>query len=232
MQAVILCGGLGTRLRASGYLGPKILAPIGKRYFIDYLIDYLSLQECLNHVTFLTGYKHEEIEEYLKTLPSKTFDFSVLQDDSIFSGTYGSIKGAVQNEMIQEDFVSLFGDSLPGESLDSIVKAAARVTKEIVMTYISKRKVSEPPNIFFDRRSNLRYTRQSNSSHPFVDYGVYFWRVKHFQDEVIENDIKSVLEDYSKRGKVGGVRLELPFHEIGSGDALLKFRKRFDINDS
>ena len=43
LSVIILCGGLGTRLRSQiGINVPKILAPIGKNYFFDYLIDWLD----------------------------------------------------------------------------------------------------------------------------------------------------------------------------------------------
>ena len=38
LSVIILCGGLGTRLRSEiGNDTPKILAPIGDDYFLDYL---------------------------------------------------------------------------------------------------------------------------------------------------------------------------------------------------
>ncbi|MBM3315303.1 mannose-1-phosphate guanyltransferase, partial [candidate division WOR-3 bacterium] len=41
MQAVILCGGLGTRLGELGRDTPKPLLPVGDRPFLDWVISNL-----------------------------------------------------------------------------------------------------------------------------------------------------------------------------------------------
>ena len=43
LSVIILCGGLGTRLRSEiGNETPKILAPIGDDYFLDYLMQWVD----------------------------------------------------------------------------------------------------------------------------------------------------------------------------------------------
>ncbi len=41
LQAVLMCGGLGTRLRPWSYIIPKPLFPIGERPILELLIDRL-----------------------------------------------------------------------------------------------------------------------------------------------------------------------------------------------
>ena len=55
IQAVILCGGLGTRLRPITNKIPKPLAPLNGKPFIDYLLKQLKSQRIKN-VLLLTGY--------------------------------------------------------------------------------------------------------------------------------------------------------------------------------
>ena len=61
LTAVILAGGLGTRLRAAVADRPKVLAEVGGKPFLAYLFDQLI--SCnLKHVVLCTGYLGEQIE--------------------------------------------------------------------------------------------------------------------------------------------------------------------------
>ena len=62
-QAVVLCGGLGERLRPLTEHLPKPLAPVGGRPFLEYLICQLREQH-LERVVLLTGYYGEMIRDY------------------------------------------------------------------------------------------------------------------------------------------------------------------------
>ena len=60
MQAIILAGGLGTRLQAACPDVPKVMAPVGSRPFLEILIDYLA-SEGIESVILSVGYRHEAI---------------------------------------------------------------------------------------------------------------------------------------------------------------------------
>ena len=63
VQAVILCGGLGERLRPLTEDLPKPLAPVGGRPFLEYLICQLREQQ-VERVLLLTGYYGEKIRDH------------------------------------------------------------------------------------------------------------------------------------------------------------------------
>ena len=62
-QAVILCGGLGERLRPLTEDLPKPLAPVGGRPFLEYLICQLREQQ-VERILLLTGYYGEKIRDH------------------------------------------------------------------------------------------------------------------------------------------------------------------------
>jgi D-glycero-alpha-D-manno-heptose 1-phosphate guanylyltransferase len=66
-EAIILAGGLGTRLRSVVPDLPKCMAPVNGKPFIIYVIKYLSQQRIRKFILSL-GYKHERIIEYLDSL--------------------------------------------------------------------------------------------------------------------------------------------------------------------
>jgi D-glycero-alpha-D-manno-heptose 1-phosphate guanylyltransferase len=62
--AAILAGGRGTRLRSVVADRPKVLAPVGGRPFVAYLLDQLAAAG-LRDVLLLTGYRAEQVRETL-----------------------------------------------------------------------------------------------------------------------------------------------------------------------
>ncbi len=64
IEAIILAGGLGTRLRDAVPDLPKCMAPVAGRPFLFYVINYLRSQG-IEKFVFSLGYKHEIIQEYL-----------------------------------------------------------------------------------------------------------------------------------------------------------------------
>ena len=67
-QAVILAGGLGTRLRPFTEGSPKHLYPVGGRPFIDYLL-YQMRDWGITRVLLLLGYKAEQIVAHVQQHP-------------------------------------------------------------------------------------------------------------------------------------------------------------------
>lgn len=63
MEAIILAGGLGTRLRSVVQNIPKGMAPIQGRPFLAYQLDYL-IEQGVNRIIFSVGYLHECISNY------------------------------------------------------------------------------------------------------------------------------------------------------------------------
>lgn len=62
-QAVILCGGFGTRLRPITNNIPKPMVPVNGKPFLHYLLQQLSDQG-IKQFVLLTGYLGEQISEY------------------------------------------------------------------------------------------------------------------------------------------------------------------------
>jgi D-glycero-alpha-D-manno-heptose 1-phosphate guanylyltransferase len=88
IEALILSGGMGTRLRDTVPDLPKVMAPIDGIPFIYYLIKNLQ-KKGITHFVFLLGYKHEIISSYLNNdFPDikKTY---VIEDSPL--GTGGAI---------------------------------------------------------------------------------------------------------------------------------------------
>ena len=73
-QAIILCGGLGTRLRPLTDNMPKPMVPVNGKPFLQYLIEQIRTQG-IRRVLLLTGYRGEMIQEYFGT--GETLDVEI-----------------------------------------------------------------------------------------------------------------------------------------------------------
>lgn len=106
-EAIVLAGGLGTRLREAVPDLPKCMAPVAGHPFLYYVINYLRRQG-IQRIVFSLGYKHEVIEDYLAR------EFSTLQYDCCIEeeplGTGGAIQLALQKTTGEDVFV-VNGDS-------------------------------------------------------------------------------------------------------------------------
>lgn len=87
-EAIILAGGLGTRLKSTIPDLPKCMAPVNGRPFLFYIINYLRSQG-IEKFIFSLGYKHEVVETYLQT-DFPTLDFQCLVEKEPL-GTGGAI---------------------------------------------------------------------------------------------------------------------------------------------
>jgi len=107
-EAIILAGGLGTRLRDTVPGLPKCMAPVNGKPFINYIIEYLCSQR-IQRFIFSVGYLHEIISTHIqRTFPGLDCVF-VIEEKSL--GTGGAIHLSAQ-QIKGENVLILNGDTL------------------------------------------------------------------------------------------------------------------------
>ncbi len=107
-EAIILAGGLGTRLRDAVPDLPKCMAPVAGRPFLYHVITYLQSQG-IRHFIFSLGYKHEVIETWLHDeFPALSYE-CVIESEPL--GTGGAIRLACRHAHTQHVVVTN-GDTL------------------------------------------------------------------------------------------------------------------------
>ncbi len=106
--AIILAGGLGTRLRSVVSNVPKCMAPVAGKPFLYYVINYLQSQG-IEQFIFSVGYKSDMIVEYVsEQFPNLNNQFSI-EDEPL--GTGGAVKLACR--LVKDENVLLLnGDTL------------------------------------------------------------------------------------------------------------------------
>jgi mannose-1-phosphate guanylyltransferase len=120
MQAVILVGGQGTRLRPITYDVPKALVPLRNRPFIGYMLDFLR-SGGLDGAVLSLGYLPTPIQEYLAECDLNGFSVNYAVENSTL-GTAGGIKNASRYIEGDGPVVAVNGDVLSGMDLKNIIE--------------------------------------------------------------------------------------------------------------
>ena len=107
-QAIILAGGLGTRLREAVPDLPKCMAVVAGKPFLSYVIDFL-LGQGIQRFIFSLGYKSEIIEKYLEEHYPELDYVAVIEKEPL--GTGGAIKLAC-TKASEENVLIANGDTL------------------------------------------------------------------------------------------------------------------------
>ncbi|EAI3784746.1 nucleotidyltransferase family protein [Campylobacter jejuni] len=122
MQAIILCGGLGTRLKSVIKDIPKPMAPINDKPFLEFIFEYLKKQG-IKEVILAVSYKHEVIKEYFK---DEFLDIKVkysIEKEPL--GTGGAIKEALK--FIKNETYVLNGDTFFDIDLSKLKLNGSRI---------------------------------------------------------------------------------------------------------
>ncbi|SOD11527.1 glucose-1-phosphate thymidylyltransferase [Fibrobacter sp. UWB16] len=133
MKIILPVAGKGERMRPYTNNLPKCLLPVGGRTIIDWIVaDTLPLKA--TESIFITGYKAEAIDDYLKGKPEWGRTRTVLQNDP--QGLGHAISLALPYVEDDEPILIILGDTL----FKADIQALANATENILYTY----KVKDP----------------------------------------------------------------------------------------
>lgn len=107
-SAVILAGGLGTRLRSVVADLPKPMAPVGGRPFLEYQLDYW-ISQGISRFVLSVGYRHEAITRHFgPRYKGIQLDYAIEEQPL---GTGGGLLLAVEKLDQGQPFLLLNGDT-------------------------------------------------------------------------------------------------------------------------
>ena len=169
-QAVILCGGRGTRLGGLTDFAPKPMMDVNGEPFLARLIEMLR-GSGLEKVLLLTGYRGEQIREYFRD-GSK---FGVAVEYSHGPGEWSTGRRLLEaRDYLDEHFVLCYGDNfapLPldyaGRGLEDLVSTSGQ---ELAVRLVTSAKT--PGNVVTDSDSDsVRYLVNRSPQAHLVEIG-------------------------------------------------------------
>jgi D-glycero-alpha-D-manno-heptose 1-phosphate guanylyltransferase len=131
MEAIILAGGLGTRLRQTVPDVPKPMAPIRGRPFLEYQIAYWANQG-IERFVLSVGYRHEIIEQHFGWCYGSTkIDYAV---EATPLGTGGGLLVAMSKIRSNGPWLVLNGDTFFEVKLDELAHFHADKRAEVTLS--------------------------------------------------------------------------------------------------
>lgn len=119
IKAILLVGGLGTRLRSVVSSSPKVLASIRDKSFLELLVGHLRSQG-IRHLVFCTGYLADQIESKFGEGHGWDVAIEYSREESPL-GTGGALKLASSHLGGVHEFLVLNGDSFLEVDFESLV---------------------------------------------------------------------------------------------------------------
>jgi len=129
MKAIILAGGLGTRLRPLTNKTPKPLLPIKGRPIIEHAINNFK-KHGIKDIILSIGYKADKIKKYFGNGNKLGVNISYCIEDEPL-GTGGAIKKAAQG--IKETFIAINGDNLSDADWTELINSHKRNNAKITL---------------------------------------------------------------------------------------------------
>jgi D-glycero-alpha-D-manno-heptose 1-phosphate guanylyltransferase len=214
-EAIILAGGLGTRLKSAVPDLPKCMAPVNGRPFLDYVIETLS-NAGIEHFIFSLGYMHEYIEAHL-TAAHKHLNYDInLEDEPL--GTGGAIHASLKF-LKSPQVIITNGDTLFKINLQSF--SDFHISQQSICSLGLK------PMRHFDRYGVVKLNKDHQiasfkEKQPYqeglINGGVYALDAKEFLQLSFPEKFsfeKDFLERYYQSHKMSGMISDAYFIDIG-----------------
>lgn len=172
MQAFILAGGFGSRLRSIVVDRPKPMALVGGKPFLEIVISNL-VKQGIKDIVIGVGYLSSQIEEYFKDGSFFGAKISYSRED-IPLGTGGAIRNAISQ--LEDTFVVLNGDTYVDLDFEKLILDHQKSDKKMTMVLTSVVQEGERGSVSVDQEGNLVSFSDEDgecSSDMYSNSGVY-----------------------------------------------------------
>lgn len=226
MKAVILAGGLGTRLQPYTFFIPKPMLPLGNKPLLEYIIEWLRNAGGINEIVMCVSYLHRAIEDYFEDGGRFGVKIEYARAERPLA-TAGQLKTA--EKYLKDPFVCVYGDSVYEFNLRKMLKmhkeADVFVTMAL-MSYTTKLKYG-----FIDtENSDVTGWREKPEISGMINIGCYV-----MQPELLkmiptsgsfgmDDTIKKAL---AEKKKVKAFKIDTGFIDIGDKKSYLDAYKQY-----
>ena len=226
MQAVIMAGGLATRLRPLTNDIPKSLISIKGKPFLQFQIELLT-HYGIKEIVLCAGYKGKKIESYFGN--GNKFGVKIIysyEKDRLL-GTGGALKLA--ESYLARRFFLIWGDSYVRlnykEMYDFHLKNSDDFDVTIAIFYNIRN--YDKSNVIYERGRIKKYEKNSKDEMKYIDAGIMVFNKKTLKKipsgKVFQ--IEGLLHKLAKEEKLKPFLIKKRYYEIGSLKGLSQFIK-------
>jgi NDP-sugar pyrophosphorylase family protein len=221
VQAVVLAGGLATRMRPRTLTVPKSMLPVAGRPFVDWQLERLAAAG-FTEVVMCVAHLGEQIQEHVGA--GERFGLRVVwsNDGGKLLGTAGAIRQA--GEHLAPAFLVTYGDSyLPFDYAAPLRILRENADCDGVMSVYKNDGKWDASNVVSDGTWVLRYEKGSKDpAFDHIDYGAIALRrsVVEALPEGKPYGLDAVGRDLARQSRLRACVARERFFEIGSPEGL------------
>lgn len=181
ISAVLLVGGMGTRLRPALTGTPKPLASVGQRPFLELLVTQLHHQG-IRRLVFCTGYLAEEIEKEFGDGRRLGVTIEYSKEASPL-GTAGAVKFAEPLLREASSFLVMNGDSFMEMEFQKLISFHRQSERIASMAVVRMENENRYGTVQFAANGRVTGFREKGKGAPtgFVNAGAYIFDRKIFE---------------------------------------------------
>jgi MurNAc alpha-1-phosphate uridylyltransferase len=217
MQAVILAGGLATRLGELAKSTPKSLVPVAGRPFLEHQLALLQ-RSGFTHVLLCIGHLGEKIREFAGDGRRFGLHVDYSEDGPVPLGTAGALRSALGS--LASEFLVTYGDSyLPFDYSTPLQDLLAHPEASGTMAVYENRGRFDASNTEVRGDLVVRYEKASrDAALTHIDYGATALRRHVIVDLApgIATGFDRVQSELSRAGKLRALLATERFYEVGS----------------
>lgn len=214
-EAIVLAGGLGTRLKPVVADLPKSLAPVAGKPFLDYLLKYAKSQG-IEKFIFALGYKTEQIEAFVKEcLPEGSYSFSIEEEPL---GTGGAIYKAC-SLVSSANTIVLNADTYFGISFSHLAKLHKKRKASCTLALKPMKNIDRYGVVELNREATVTgFSEKKHHAEGLINGGVYALSKDHFLQKpfpAVFSFEKDYLEKEYVKNDIFGMISNAYFIDIG-----------------
>ena len=217
MQAVVLAGGLATRLGERTRQLPKALLPIAGRPFLAWQLEALA-RSGFHDVLLCIGHFADQIREFLGDGAAFGITLAYSEDGPTLLGTGGALRRAL--DLLAPSFLVTYGDSyLPFDYSAPLRDLDAHPEALGTMSVFQNDGAWDQSNSAVEGDRVVRYEKGSgDASLRFIDYGALALRrsVIAEREAGLPFSLESIQRTLASSAKLRAYEARERFFEIGS----------------
>jgi N-acetyl-alpha-D-muramate 1-phosphate uridylyltransferase len=231
MQAVILAGGLATRLRPVTLSVPKSLISIEGKPFLEYQLELLKRHH-IQDIVLCVGYLKDPIKDHFGNGSQFGVDIIYSEEDYPL-GTAGALKHAEQ--FLDDQFFLLYGDSYLMIDYKAVMRKFSQCGALGLMVVYKNDNLFDTSNVIISDGMVSVYDK-SNSlpGMIYIDYGLSALQKKAL-DIIPDNTFSKLdilFQHLIKNHQLAAFEADQRFYEIGSHTGLDEFTKLISSGSS
>jgi len=225
MQAVVLAGGVGTRLKPITEKIPKSMIQIRGKPFLEHQLNLLK-NHGISDVVLCVGYLGDKIKEYFGDGRKFGIKLRYSEERGGLLGTAGAIKNA--QDLLNDVFFVTYGDAYLILDYQEVMRYFKKFNKLGLMVVYKNFDKYDRSNVVVEGNLVKIYSKKKKAPDMvYIDFGVSMLRKKALNlipaGKVV--DLEELYRELIERKELLAFETDQRFYQIGSPEGLEEFKR-------